>query len=225
MTNKTTPSESPLLNDILKAIENRDISIFSLLYLYKYNYISFRTADICYFAHLGEFSKIIELFNEKREDELLKMPGCHTTNIESLRKLVNDIVNPETNQKYFDVFEARLHNFKMRNRKEGNPDYKMYVDKNLKSSRLSAFRNKYDLTSIENYDLQQFFRDEKLSVRASNALFNVIGISSVAELLELYVQGSKNFLNYQNVGKKTLTEIEDACRNCILKLPLKINPS
>lgn len=70
-----------------------DLSKFSLFFLHKYHHLTSRIADICMFAGLSDIGKMIDMFENGREKELLKLPGCGNDDINSLRKLCKEFNN------------------------------------------------------------------------------------------------------------------------------------
>jgi len=76
--------------------------------------------------------------------------------------------------------------------------------------RLEEFRNKYNLSHLENYDIQQIIKDEKLPYRAAKVL-DYAYIRNLKELLEFFIEDRREFLKFLYCGEKTFHEIERVC--------------
>lgn len=217
MSNSSNSSPIPPNN----VTENKDLSIFNLFYLYQFGYLNLENTHICSFAHLGDMQKIVSLFKENKEENLLKIPGCQNANIYELRQLSLDFANSEINQKFFDEFEKKLSVYDEIIATRTNPDYNSEIKRKESQRRLADFKNKYDLSGIKNYNLNALLSNMRIPKHIATMVLNLRGIAPLKELLEIYIYNPVDLLKYRNVGMKTYYAWVDVCTEIIKTLPIK----
>ncbi len=210
-----------MTNDIKKAIQEKDLRIFSLYYLFKYGYTSTKATNMCMFAGLGNVQMIIEFLNDGGQQELLKIPGCDNKTILSLKKLCKQFANQNTNSVYFEQFERKIaeQGIRIEKRKKNILEEENEIKKNIEI--VNTYR-KIEKLIPEDYDLKTFIIDENMSSWASKVLCFNSDIKDVKELIRVFVGTPNYFSRLRNCGRITSKEIENTCLNYMQSLEKEI---
>jgi hypothetical protein len=194
-----------------------DLSKFSIYYLFKYNYIPVKTANICMCAGLSNIEQIIQLFAEGRQNELLIMPGSSKDIISELKKLCDEFSDPLIVQKLYDQFAERIAYLKHYMEKVEIGKREKLADR-MARYRAEEIWDHIDKSVLENYDLKTFIEEQKLSQRAANILCMTAGFTNVKQVLESFFPHRSELLKIKGIGLLSFFEIEKACYNFLEKV-------
>jgi len=213
-----------------KEPDNWELKKFSIYFLLYSNLISRKAGNVCMFAGINGINDIIDLFKQKRENELFKIPFCTKKIISELRKLCREFKDPVINKKFFFCFEQKYINaIKL---SEKNSTYSISSSEinekfnKAKAKNMNDFIKNADISFLQTYTINAFIKDYDLGIRSANILKRITtGNDSIYALLRAIAKFNYDFLLIKDCGRKSQSEIWEALHEFMKKINMLRNES
>jgi hypothetical protein len=210
------------VNNVKETGKKYDLNLLTIYFLYRHQYLNTKQADICMYAGISNLLQLKEIFDNHKEDLLLKIPGCNQEILNVYRNLSYNISNPETVAAFFERLSQGFESYTISIERNQRIDemiqlkalnYKEWVSR--KKEVLSKLEES-EFSTILKGKLGLFMNHEKMSMRLQNVLRGY-DFKSAMEIIDWYLDDRDSFLKLRNFGQKAFIELTAICDKYIEK--------